>query len=376
MSRYYSRITWASHRADEAKNKVLLKQEVTPIEQRQIHVPMFSYDPEQALHMSSLQFFLVTSVAYDMIQGMYQRLCSLLTFPEIYWQSTPKNNIFNAPNVDELVDSIRNCQQTTYILPLTLSPATGSNHANILIFDLIRNQYTRFDPHGAVSYQFGRANEVLLDVELQTYLRFVTKKLGWGKPKFIPTLGRCYLGPQIMEIELRQAGLIQPKEPGGYCIAFSYWFVVFKIVNPDLSLDDVFRYFNRIRNIVDTTEDRFNYKIFYSTRGFYQHLTRYYYDRLFHLYQYLQHKPDEDPNILKILTNFFTVETPHWDMLERLAYRENIEKLAALLHRSRPDGEVFSVPPVQTYDIKVQEEKWIDRSRGIIPAPDYKDWLL
>lgn len=153
------------------------------------------------------------------------------------------------------------------ILKLTLAPQISFLHANILIYDKTRNTVTRFEPYGdwdfADSYHLDKMLfelfEKVIDQQYKSTFKFIRPNEYLDKTKFQSTsLGDDY--------EYKNLG-----DPDGYCLAWSYWFVELKLLNPDVNEKDLVK--NAFDLILKENKDSIN-PILQHIRGYSKHLDK------------------------------------------------------------------------------------------------------
>ena len=126
------------------------------------------------------------------------------------------------------------------VLKLTLVTSINTTHANILIYDKIKNTFERFEPYGDVPY--------LDSDKLDKVLEELGKKLFSAKylsPKDIFGL----MGFQSMSNDNLQS-VKKLGDPAGYCLAWTFWYLEMRVNNPDLEPRELLK--NSMKNIVDS----------------------------------------------------------------------------------------------------------------------------
>jgi ankyrin repeat protein len=119
------------------------------------------------------------------------------------------------------------------IIRLTLVGEGGTSHANILLFDKENCRLERFDPYGGVPYGMSKELDEYLEANLgilfNDFCKKKQKKLVYLRP--IDYMGKMSLQSISNDerYELQKHG-----DPGGYCLAWVYWYVEMRIKNPEL----------------------------------------------------------------------------------------------------------------------------------------------
>lgn len=124
-------------------------------------------------------------------------------------------------------------------------------HANALIFDFDKKTITRFEPHGGDPKVPFRPKVIDYNIIMDlvkgngtiNFKRKMTKEekevfLGW---RYISPVDYCpNLGPQALEGKLKK---MKSKDEQGYCVPWSMIFMQYRVMNPDLSEEQVARHF-------------------------------------------------------------------------------------------------------------------------------------
>ena len=140
----------------------------------------------------------------------------------------------NIPNI--LVETIRNCMKFTrfFIIPVKLifSSLKNIGHANIIIVDTQEQTIEFFEPHGSVF--LGQSV-----VNIENIIKKVVDMI-------LPTHSVLYRFTNVQAdrtcigIQTKQS---QIKRSGGYCLAWSLLFAYLRVINLNLSANDIIKYF-------------------------------------------------------------------------------------------------------------------------------------
>lgn len=153
------------------------------------------------------------------------------------------------------------------IIKLTLSPTNSLLHSNMVLYDKKRNTLMRFEPYGdwdlADSYHLdklirGLFEDILNKDELKKFT-FIRPNEYLDKTKFQSTsLGDDYNSKNL-------------GDPEGYCLAWSYWFLELKLLNPDVDEKDLVK--NAFISILKIDKNSTN-PILQHIRGYAKHLDK------------------------------------------------------------------------------------------------------
>lgn len=146
----------------------------------------------------------------------------------IFWRNIKLN--FKTKNFLMYLTRSINTNYRFVILKLTLVPSTIILHANIVIYDKQRNIITRFEPYG----DWNILDSIYLDKMLFNAFK---KALPNNKLKSLK-----YIRPTqyLSETRFQSSSLDNYNmernfgDPAGFCLAWCYWFVELKMLNPDI----------------------------------------------------------------------------------------------------------------------------------------------
>ena len=127
------------------------------------------------------------------------------------------------------------CAQKKKMLVVPLTVLAG-RHANVLIFNPFRNEVERFEPHGS---ETGRASfdNTKINAKLKEFVREIDPKLHFISPDLL--CPNNYRGYQIYEQNApKESGSynhVKIADPGGFCCAWSYFYVDLRLKFPKKS---------------------------------------------------------------------------------------------------------------------------------------------
>jgi len=140
--------------------------------------------------------------------------------------------IFYPTNFTAIIDNFKESKKRFLVIPLGIYQDNGA-HANILLYDSVLNEIERFEPAGAeYPYEFNY-NPDLLDYYLEDYFQKQFPNCKYFKPRTYELV----IGFQTMEIRdiNKKIG-----DPGGFCGAWSLWWVYMRIKNESIDRKKLF----------------------------------------------------------------------------------------------------------------------------------------
>lgn len=107
------------------------------------------------------------------------------------------------------------------------------NHANAIIYDKQTNTLMRFEPYG--DYQWYDSDDLDNTIK-ELFEKSLKKQVEYFKPK-------DYLTDTKFQIisEEKNSEYTRLNDPIGFCMAWSYWFVELKMLNPDIPNNKLFK---------------------------------------------------------------------------------------------------------------------------------------
>lgn len=125
------------------------------------------------------------------------------------------------------------------IIPLGIELSNGA-HANILLYNKLKNELERFEPYGKDYPPGFNYNPKSLDLALKNlFFNFFDSEIINHKDKFkyfSPVIYQKKIGPQFLDsYEYSKEKNIG--DPGGFCAAWSLWYIEMRINNKNISKD-------------------------------------------------------------------------------------------------------------------------------------------
>lgn len=121
-----------------------------------------------------------------------------------------------------------NKKNALIVLCVTIIDVSGFRHANVLIYDHDKKELERFDPFGSGTYK-------MLDETLEKYFADIIPDVKYISPDVYMTS----VGLQKIDVSETQNEYIG--DPGGYCVAWSNWYVDMRASYPELERDKLIR---------------------------------------------------------------------------------------------------------------------------------------
>lgn len=152
------------------------------------------------------------------------------TLPHIlFWAN--KKLYFKDENITIYLKRAINSKKRFVIMKLTIVPNEEALHANMIIYDSKRNILTRFEPYG--DWEFSDAyylDKKILHIFKKVLDKDIYKTLKFYKP-----------GDYLDKTKFQSLSLGDIRrfkhlgDPFGYCLAWCYWFLELKLLNPDVN---------------------------------------------------------------------------------------------------------------------------------------------
>jgi Leucine-rich repeat (LRR) protein len=136
------------------------------------------------------------------------------------------------------INIFKTCTKKFIFCPITIGEynqltETSSGHGNMLIYNTITKELERFEPHGSKFYGAGITNKTwdALDIDIQSYFKNNNIEISkyYTPSDFCPLLG-------VQVLEERD---VKEGDPGGFCQAWSTWYIELRLSNPDISRKDI-----------------------------------------------------------------------------------------------------------------------------------------
>lgn len=143
----------------------------------------------------------------------------------IIWKS-PEKYFFSPYIIQGIDETIKSFPETKFILfKLTIIASKNTNHANILIYDIVKNTIERFDPYGKVPFFNGEGIDQLLKSFFHDYLPNI-KYIGANDLS-------ADISFQVYSDETNDENYIE-NDPVGFCVAWCMWYIEMRIKNSDI----------------------------------------------------------------------------------------------------------------------------------------------
>lgn len=119
------------------------------------------------------------------------------------------------------------------IFKLTLIPFPNMTHANIVIYDKIKNQVERFEPYGNTTFLMKDLDK-LDNYLIRLFKKTINKNIKYIGPKDYMSNAKFQLISKEIDPEYKKMA-----DPVGFCLAWSYWFVELRLTNPDTEIESL-----------------------------------------------------------------------------------------------------------------------------------------
>jgi ankyrin repeat protein len=130
--------------------------------------------------------------------------------------------------MDSFFDQFKKCKKTKrfIIMPLGIEMHKG-NHANYLIYDKLKNEVERFEPHGATTPLGLNYNPNLLDDVLASRFKTIDEHIKYIRPiDYLPKIGFQLM--DVYESYNKKIG-----DPEGFCALWSIWYTDMRLTYND-----------------------------------------------------------------------------------------------------------------------------------------------
>ncbi len=166
---------------------------------------------------------------------------------------------------------IKLSQQRYVMLKLTIVVRNDLLHANILLYDRLKKEAWRFEPYGMTDI----TNGSILDKKVHKLLEDVYGNIKYYDPD-------QYLHGLNFQLVDGEEDFINKNlgDPGGYCLAWSIWFIDVVLANQDRNVDEIMiNFFNKnsINTIISEEEGK---NIYIKSTNFYLDFIRRYAHKL------------------------------------------------------------------------------------------------
>ena len=219
--------------------------------------PIYPVDPDKKWYEKWYEYILSSNVYnerynkrlriyFDQIYKLNSKYSINIIYKSDYNDITNdvNNKLINIEVSNKLINDIKKClknKNTNFIvIYLTLAEEyfdkdnilSSQGHANILIFDVKRNEVERFEPHGQVYNDW--IDKILIDY-------FIQKNIIKDKSQYIKPLDYCpVMGFQNIDafVEYHEHAI---GDPGGFCSMWSFWYADLRLSNPNKTREEVVR---------------------------------------------------------------------------------------------------------------------------------------
>ena len=149
--------------------------------------------------------------------------------------------VFEPMGLGEGIEKCRASGKRFSILGITIRGSDGGLHANYLLYDAKANEIERFEPHGRMSSYTGFA--------MNKAFKGLFAKYGI---KYISQFDFCpFYGPQYFSSNY---GDVRAGDPGGFCQAWSTYWISARLANPNVSREKLIEYMTAKRKISPAKE--------------------------------------------------------------------------------------------------------------------------
>lgn len=159
---------------------------------------------------------------YKSIGIIMNSKCEFLNF-EIIWAQQKLYLI------EGFYEQIKKCTKNKrfVIIPLGIDMREG-NHANYIIYDNLKKEVERFEPHGATTPPGLHYNPNLLDEILEARFKIIDENIKYVRPsEYLPKIG--FQTIDVFERNKKKIG-----DPEGFCALWSIWYVDNRLMQKDV----------------------------------------------------------------------------------------------------------------------------------------------
>lgn len=187
----------------------------------------YSYDKfmNDLIHLkgNNLYFEQDSGIIVDLVT-IYQRDFYEIQPYLVVWKD--KNVNYIHPDLKLYVEKCLDADFTRYIMfKLTLIPGSSGTHANIIIYDKEKKTLERYEPYGIIPY--------VESDELNIFLKEEFKKVLGDFEFYSPNDINSGVGLQVISGDSNYS-LTNYGDPGGFCLAWTFWYLEMRIKNPDI----------------------------------------------------------------------------------------------------------------------------------------------
>jgi len=221
-------------------------------------IPIQKYDDDK--YNNDCDNMLLQNIPYDKMYMIIYDIINLSTnylyplLPSIIiWANKDLYYIHN--DLFNIIKNIHDNNNKRFILiKISFVPSDKYTHANIILIDLKDYTVRRFEPFGINNVN----DEYVLDELLEKNIsKILNKKIKYYIPSDYLDNVRFQLVSNDQSLYLRKTG-----DPGGYCLAWCFWYIELKINNPDLEEKELInKASKRIEHYYRKTENPYLYFI-------------------------------------------------------------------------------------------------------------------
>lgn len=145
----------------------------------------------------------------------------------------------DSDELEKIYKAYEKCKKKNKILVIPITIDTGKTlHANMLIINFHRNEVERFEPHGRQTIIQG-VHSIKIDKSISSLLVDEINKKYKTNWKYVPPSKLCpTLGFQAYEQYAKKKRVyknnIWIQDPGGYCLAWSYFYALLRLKFPKI----------------------------------------------------------------------------------------------------------------------------------------------
>lgn len=119
-----------------------------------------------------------------------------------------------------------------------ITDISETSHANIIIFDKNKKILERFEPYGIINFLETKKLDGFIKNNIGLILKkYYNQKIIYLSPeKLFMDIGFQIIS-QDMELSVKKYG-----DPAGYCLAWTYWYLELRLINPDINPKKLIKY--------------------------------------------------------------------------------------------------------------------------------------
>ena len=230
----------------------------------QCHIPEKFMWEKYKLYNQSISHDQIVDLMSSIVLFYFETFYSIIPHI-IFWRD--KNINFKVKDISFLLKrSILSEKYRFIIMKLSLIPHSDTLHANIIIYDKIRNTLIRFEPYG----DWELLDSYFLDKMIIKIFKNAIDKSKHKSLKYLrPSdyLDKTKFQSVSLGDEHKHKNL---GDPSGYCLAWCYWFLELKLLNPDINERELVE--NALNEIILSSDNDNNNPLLNHIRGYAKHL--------------------------------------------------------------------------------------------------------